>query len=59
MRSLLPSGTTLQNRYQILNLLGQCEMGAVYLALDRRLETQCAVKETLDVSPQAQQQFSR
>ncbi len=59
MTSLLPAGTILQNRYQIQRLLGQGGMGAVYLARDQRLDKLCAVKETLDVSPRAQQQFQR
>jgi len=59
MTNLLPTGTILQNRYQILNLLGQGGMGFVYLARDCRLDKPCAVKETLDVSPQAQKQFSQ
>ena len=54
---LLPAGSVLQDRYEIIRLLGQGGMGAVYLAHDRRLDRPCAVKETLDVSPQAQQQF--
>ncbi|MBN1658502.1 MAG: protein kinase [Anaerolineae bacterium] len=56
---LLPAGSILQDRYQIVRLLGQGGMGAVYLAHDQRLDRPCAVKETLDVSPQAQQQFAR
>ncbi|MBN1815057.1 MAG: hypothetical protein JXA14_24700, partial [Anaerolineae bacterium] len=56
---LLREGSILQDRYQIVRLLGQGGMGAVYLAHDRRLDHPCAVKETLDVSPHAQQQFGR
>ncbi|HFD38693.1 MAG TPA: serine/threonine protein kinase [Anaerolineae bacterium] len=59
MPGILSSGVVLQNRYQIINRLGQGGMGAVYLAHDLRLGKRVAIKETLDVSPQAQQQFGR
>ncbi|HFD39008.1 MAG TPA: serine/threonine protein kinase [Anaerolineae bacterium] len=59
MHNTLLSDTILQNRYRVLRRLGQGGMGAVYLAYDLRLDKQVAIKETLDVSPQAQQQFGR
>jgi len=54
MNHILPAGVILQNRYRIVRLPGQGGMGAVYLAHDQRLDKPCALKETLDVSPQAQ-----
>lgn len=42
---MLAPNTSLQNRYQILRLLGQGGMGAVYLAFDHRLNQNIALKE--------------
>ncbi len=51
-------GTLLQNRYQVVRLLGQGGFGAVYLAGDIRLDGRnVAVKENFDNSPEAQAQF--
>lgn len=48
MQHILEVGTVLRNRYEILELVGQGGMGAVYRASDRRLEGRvCAVKEIL------------
>ncbi|MBN1146987.1 MAG: protein kinase [Anaerolineales bacterium] len=52
-------GVTLVNRYQIEDELGRGGFGAVYRATDLRLDRICAVKENLDVSEEAQRQFSR
>ncbi|MCD4783004.1 MAG: PQQ-binding-like beta-propeller repeat protein [Candidatus Eremiobacteraeota bacterium] len=38
-------GTVLDNRYEILGIIERGGMGAVYKALDRRLNNVCAVKE--------------
>jgi serine/threonine-protein kinase len=55
----LAQGQVLNNRYRIVNLLGQGGFGAVYRAWDVNLKRPCAVKENLDTSPEAQAQFER
>lgn len=58
MTNTLPAGTLLKNgSYRIDRLLGQGGFGAVYLADDLILEKQCAIKESLESSPEAQAQF--
>ena len=48
MQHILEPGALLRNRYEILDLVGQGGMGAVYRATDRRLEGRiCAIKEIL------------
>lgn len=48
MQSILEPGAVLRKRYEILELVGQGGMGAIYKAADRRLEGRiCAIKEVL------------
>jgi eukaryotic-like serine/threonine-protein kinase len=48
MSQILPLGTVLRDRYEIVDLIGQGGMGAVYKADDQRLRGRvCAVKEVL------------
>ncbi len=57
--SVLQPGDVLLERYRIEGELGRGGFGAVYRAWDTRLKKPCAVKENLEISPQAQRQFSR
>jgi branched-chain amino acid transport system substrate-binding protein len=52
-------GQVLNNRYRILNLLGQGGFGAVYRAWDANLNLACAIKQNTETSPQASRQFAR
>ena len=48
MQHILEPGTVLRKRYEVMELVGQGGMGAVYKTRDRRLEGRiCAVKEIL------------
>jgi branched-chain amino acid transport system substrate-binding protein len=51
------AGQVLNNRYRIVNLLGQGGFGAVYRAWDVRLHLPCAVKQNSETTPQAARQF--
>lgn len=55
---LLPE-TILQGRYRIVRQLGQGGMGAVYEAVDQRLDTIVALKETLFTDEKLRKQFER
>jgi formylglycine-generating enzyme required for sulfatase activity len=55
----LNSGQVLQERYRIDALLGQGGMGAVYRATYLTFDTPVAIKENLEVTPEARRQFSR
>jgi serine/threonine protein kinase len=60
MYQTLPLGAVLRSRYEVVDLVGQGGMGAVYLTQDLRLEgRRCAVKEVIllpafDASTEAQ-----
>jgi serine/threonine protein kinase len=55
----LTIGATLEKRYHIEKKLGQGGFGAVYQAVDSRLNVPCAVKESLHVTEEATRQFRR
>src|SRR3984893_7646046 len=57
--SALAPDTILQNRYRIIRQLGKGGMGAVYEAVDQRLDATVAVKETFSVDDRLRRQFER
>jgi serine/threonine protein kinase len=56
---MLPANTVLQNRYRIVRQMGRGGMGAVYEAVDQRLSSIVAIKETLVTSEDARRAFER
>jgi serine/threonine-protein kinase len=55
----LTIGSTLEKRYRIEKKLGQGGFGAVYQAVDSRLNVHCAVKENLQMTSKLQKRFKR
>src|SRR6266536_2376664 len=58
-RPLLAADTVLQNRYRIVRQLGSGGMGAVYEAVDQRLDATVAIKETFSVDDRLRRQFEQ
>ena len=55
----LERGTLLNNRYRIIEILGQGGMGSIYRAIDEHLDAEVAVKDNLFTSDEYSRQFRR
>src|SRR3989440_11306119 len=58
-RVRLSPETVLQDRYRVLRCLGKGGMGAVYEAIDLRLEATVAIKEAFSTDARLRKQFEQ
>lgn len=58
-RARLAAGIVLQGRYRIVHQLGKGGMGAVYEAIDLRLEATVAIKEAFSTDARLRKQFEQ
>lgn len=58
-RLRLPAGTILQGRYRIVRELGTGGMGAVFEAVDQRLDATVALKQTFSTDDRLRRQFEQ